>query len=426
MITTRIFLYALPSSTWKKKTVWGNTPLDIGSFVEDALAIEERIVTGVNQENERARYTLCCNRLEAAVKTLSPMAVNSRDSFNAALQKSQVPIFSLSSHYLNVILLMFQKNTVQAANARMGSTFFPPERMASHIQSFTDLANELGISDQEDVKNRTLFYQIALNSQCGVIEIQVPFYFMKDIEAQDLSKISLAQGDKDTLPTEAGATQDETKYEDFEEEAVDNEGRNAFDILYEQVEIALTLAKEGKIGAVNFSNQPHNVITEVLNEFVFSDTGNAEKPVYIRVNYTDGSQGKPFPLLCLPNRAEETLHSLQESLPLRVAMLSIRHLAMDKDVDMAWFRNREVSKARAFGETDQFCYEFTKDLLEQSRFEGNLRLFLYQTGLQPAVIGFYRALTEELYFRSNDSPSLEVVPHFFKGKSGYRLGRPWN
>ena len=107
-------------------------------------------------------------------------------------------------------------------------------------------------------------------------------------------------------------------------------------------------------------------------------------------------------------------------------MLSIRHLAMDKDVDMAWFRNREVSKARAFGETDQFCYEFTKDLLEQSRFEGNLRLFLYQTGLQPAVIGFYRALTEELYFRSNDSPSLEVVPHFFKGKSGYRLGRPWN
>ena len=128
----------------------------------------------------------------------------------------------------------------------------------------------------------------------------------------------------------------------------------------------------------------------------------------------------------MPKRPEEELKIIKQSLPLKVALLSMRHLSMDQDVDMAWFRNREVSKARAFGETDQFCYEYTKKLLIQSRDEGILKLLLYQTGLQPAVIGFYRALTEELLYRSNHFPSLEVTPNFYISKSSYKQGLSWN
>lgn len=92
---------------------------------------------------------------------------------------------------------------------------------------------------------------------------------------------------------------------------------------------------------------------------------------------------------------------------------------------MAWFRNREVSKSRTLGETDAFCYQYTRDQLKMTRPEGALRIYLYQTGLQPAVIGFYRAVVEEFLQRASSPPSLEVVPHYFSHKRGYRPGQPW-
>jgi len=168
------------------------------------------------------------------------------------------------------------------------------------------------------------------------------------------------------------------------------------------------------------------VITEVLNEFVYSESGSVEKPAYIGVIYTDGSQGEPFPLRCLPRPDEAEVGRLSQVQPLRVALLSMRHLALDHDVDMAWFRNREVSKARAFAETDAFCYAQTQNVLQESRDSGHLRLYLYQTGLQPAVIGFYRALVEELMLRSQAHPSLEVVPYYYRSKGGYQQGHAWH
>ena len=71
--------------------------------------------------------------------------------------------------------------------------------------------------------------------------------------------------------------------------------------------------------------------------------------------YTDGSQGENLPLQCLPKREKEEFEILLKFPPLRAALLSMRHLEMDDKVDISWFRNREVSKARAFSETDQFC-----------------------------------------------------------------------
>jgi hypothetical protein len=211
-----------------------------------------------------------------------------------------------------------------------------------------------------------------------------------------------------------------------DEEATDNSGRNLYDILREQVQRAIYAVREGRTGAINFSNQPHNVVTEVLHDFVYKDPRDTDGPVYIQVVYTDGSQGEPFPLHCLPRRAKSDLANLRRSQPLRAALMSMRHLEMDHDVDMAWFRNREVSKSRTFAETDTFCYLQTRNQLREARSESDLRIYLYQTGLQPAVIGFYRALVEELMHRADSTPSLEVVPHYFRRKTGYRPGQPWH
>lgn len=426
MITTNIFLYALPDSLWKKNTNWGNSHLEIGAFVDDALGMEKRIAKGVNQENERSRYTLCCNQLEESIRTLSSISATQVESFRSALQNFQLPFIRLSSQYLDVISQMYLRYPNESANNRLGASFFPLEMIEPHINAFITSASELGIADQVDVKQRISFYKIALSFQCGVIEIQDPFYFKNEGNENNHSIEFFNQGKEEIHTRQLTSPQEDEHYENEDENISVTIRRKAYDILYEQIENAIYMSKEGKNGAVNFSNQPHNVITEALNVFVYSESGKVQKPIYIRVNYTDGSQGKSFPLLCLPKRTEEELNIIQQSLPLRAALLSMRHLSMDQDVDMAWFRNREVSKARAFGETDQFCYEHTKKLLVQSRDEGILKLFLYQTGLQPAVIGFYRALTEELLFRSNNPPSLEVTPNFYISKSGYRQGRSWN
>lgn len=413
MITSTVTLCALPDPIWREKTKFGNEVINIHSFVEDALAIENRIRKGVNQENERARLTLCCSRLEAAIKNCSLQEIKSPSEFKSALTSSALPVVVLGQNYLNAIKLMYQKAETKSGNIRLGATYFPPYLVETHINAFATLATELSLSDLADVKLRIAFYQFALKNHCGVIEFQNPFTYQDQvIEPQ----VSSAKVEKPEIIFQL---------QDDDEGAFDNEGEDASQILREQITRALQNAKEGKPSAVNFSNQPHNVITEVLNEFIYSDTEKLKKPTYIQVIYTDGSQGEDFPLQCLPQHEIKELDRLSMFPPLRASLLSMRHLEMDDKVDISWFRNREVSKARAFSETDQFCYSETKRQLDETRKIDAFVLHLYQTGLQPAIIGFYRALIEELLHRAKQSPTLMVIPFYFRGKSGYKQGKSW-
>ncbi len=415
MITTRFTLCALPAAAWAQDTTWGSHTIAIRSFVEDAQGIEHRLAKGVNQDNERARYSLCCSRLEAALMQLPSASAVSKEAFRSALGAAHLPIVTLGAEYLDVIELMYRKAPPRSSEMRLGTTFFPPDLVEAHVAAFSTLATDLGLADHTAVQQRVAFFQLAREHDCGVIELEDPYRF-EDAITVTVPQIAI----EEEVPSHY--------YQDIEtdERAFDNEGRNAYEILREQVEAAIRCVREGRPRAVNFSNQPHNIITEVLNEFVYSESGSVEKPTYVQVIYTDGSQGEPFPLRCLPKRDEAEIERLSQVQPLRVALLSMRHLALDHDVDMAWFRNREVSKARAFAETDAFCYAQTRKLLQESRDSEHLRLYLYQTGLQPAVIGFFRALVEELVFRAKSPPSLEVVPYYHRSKGGYQQGHAWH
>jgi hypothetical protein len=413
MTTARFTLCALPSIVWEQDAQWGNQAIAIRSFVADALSIERRLAKGVNLDNERTRYNLCCVRLEAALKLPVCVPVSDPDAFRLALDAFRLPASSLGAGYLDAIDLMVRKGAPKSMEMRLGATFFPPNMVEAHVAAFASLAAEMGLVNHADIQRRITFFGLARQHACGVVELQDPYHFEQDVTV---------------LPPQVAVEKEappEFQAIEMDEGAFDNEGRNAFEILRERVEDALRHARQGRPGPVNFSNQPHNVVTEVLNEFAYSESGRAEVPVSIQVIYTDGSQGKPFPLRCLPRPNPVHLERLAQAQPLRAAMLSMRHLGMDHDVDMAWFRNREVSKARAFSETDEFCYVQTQKQLQESRAQGDLRLFFYQTGLQPAVIGFYRALIEELLYRSTSLPSIEVVPHYYAGKAGYRQGKVW-
>jgi hypothetical protein len=171
----------------------------------------------------------------------------------------------------------------------------------------------------------------------------------------------------------------------------------------------------------NFSNRSNDIIAEVLHRFVYVLSGQPTSPVSIRVVYADGSEGRPFSIRCLPSNDQPEPAGAEQSPALRAVLMSMRHVDLDRDVDMAWFRNREVSKTRTLAETDEYCYQTTLGLLGGALSKGPLRLHMYHTGFEPAVIGFYRAVVEVLLANQ----PVSILPYYYRGKEGFELGSWW-
>ena len=393
MMNTQIHLVALPPSAWHDQR--------LAALVRDALVSERRIRKDSNLEVERARYGLSCQRIEAW--TLAWMGTS-----------PDAAVHTLDAHYLDVLgalLTLAEKDEgaqALAAEARLGATFFPPDRLEQHIQASAELAHLAKLENEPVVIGRLGFLRHVLAMQdsegtgFGVVEVQSPFQPITQV-SQPLTVVSFPS------PAKRIAA-------DLPPIVVDETHRSLPQSLRAEIRRAMAQG-----GAVNFSNPTHNVIAEVLHEFVYRRGDEAE--VAIRVVYSDGSEAESFSLRCLSRRPREEVRPLLELPPLRAALLSMRHLDMDAEVDMAWFLNQEASRPRSFAETDAFCYERALEQLTQLK--GDVQLHLYQTGLQPAVVGFYRALVEWLKERQSDPPCLVVVPRYYRRSGGYAEGRPW-
>ena len=133
------------------------------------------------------------------------------------------------------------------------------------------------------------------------------------------------------------------------------------------------------------------VLTNTLREFV----GRGGARIDVPAEYKDGSRAKHL----FPLRSLTFLPSPRGpfDLTVRFALLSIRHTEMDAVVDGAWLRNVQISQQRAAAETDDLVYQISREqLTELTRGEKRVMMEMYQTGLQPAVVGFYRALVDHL------------------------------
>ena len=118
--------------------------------------------------------------------------------------------------------------------------------------------------------------------------------------------------------------------------------------------------------------------------------------------------------------------------------MSMRHLQIDRVVDMAWFRNREVSQSRSLAESDEFCFKYAlerfQELSDITSAEKPLQLEIYHTGFEPASVGFYRALVAVLTadpslqaeWAREKTPAIFVVPRYFKGGVVYEPSRDRN
>lgn len=163
----------------------------------------------------------------------------------------------------------------------------------------------------------------------------------------------------------------------------------------------------------------NRALTEGLRAYAAAKPGQA--PVEAPVTYRDGSSGPSFPLRAVPISDVEPDDGREI---LRMTLLSVRHVEMDVDVDGAWLRNREISLPRPGGLTDQLVYEQSLEQFKIISARGPVTLFLYQTGLAPANVGFYRALIN--HHRQPGTNPVAVVPFYYAGDDPYaRSTAPW-
>lgn len=169
-------------------------------------------------------------------------------------------------------------------------------------------------------------------------------------------------------------------------------------------------------GALVPSGVSNRVLTEGLRKYV--DIKNVKRSGTARVVYRDGSEAKPFPI----GQLSLTKNRAEKAPVFRVTLLSMRHPEMDAIVDAAWLRNRDISQVRPMSETDNLVYEISKRQLEQIASRGSRIVKLYQTGLEPAIIGFYRALAEHIAIHLNP---ISVEPYYYSKSRGFEEGTVW-
>ncbi len=296
-------------------------------------------------------------------------------------------------------------------HCRASAIFHIPAELPSHIEAFEFLLDRSDYKEHADIRRRLFFYNIAIQHECGVVELVdavretseaiQPIYVPKKHEELNFRVVA-------------------SELEDIE---ISTEQENSLTSrLIDQINEAVSITLSGKdYGKVNLSNQPHSVITAAMWQAIYCEQGT---PIPLNVIYTDGSQSEN-PLfvrsLSLPQAKPSQILPI-----IRVSLLSMRHPEMDEIVDFAWFRNRDVSKSRSLADTETYCYQETMRQLTALRYSGGATIYLYQTGLQPAIVGFYRALAADLNSHRLESPIIQVIPHYFnRHQNNYQPGKAW-
>lgn len=186
----------------------------------------------------------------------------------------------------------------------------------------------------------------------------------------------------------------------------DARGRAAVEARFRAQIVEALTAKSKRHRAISPSGIQNAVVTEILREFVVATDGSLR--IDTPVEYRDGSRAAHnFPLRALPLRDALPPPSLQ----LRLALLSIRHAELDAIVDGTWLRNTDVSRPRPAAQTDDLVYDISRKQLDQlTAGQRHVRLTLYQTGLETAVVGFYRAVVDHLLAHPE---SISIQPMYF-------------
>jgi hypothetical protein len=167
----------------------------------------------------------------------------------------------------------------------------------------------------------------------------------------------------------------------------------------------IEMARRGNAG-VALGSSRHIDLTKALRRFLHAT--DAQEPFKINLIYKDGSMGGDVRLRQLPKREED-----ERPVELCAALESCRHFDLDTAVDFCLLRNADVARREdaTFSVQEGIAYTRIRTSLEDLCGNEGLHLRLFHTGLEPAVMGFYRAVIDLLLA----GRQLKVTPVFFVG-----------
>ena len=409
-------LYLIHADLWQEELAAESNPTFkvLGQLICEAVALRRRIEKGANLEAERMRYSTCLGELESRLSKLGVRAGQvERPVLEATLQRREIPVVPLAARYFDLMTRAHLEQLQQQANflatdagspasrkppaPTIGSSVFPPSGLVAHISELQALLDIEAVKAQKELvgvaEGRIRLLGLVHDLGAGAIEV------VEELDNEMIAPpISRPAKSPSASPSEGSVSSNRAP-------TTAKGRRRMTERLTAEIEDALPVG-----GKVNMSNQPHEVSTEILGQFVRAETG--QLPGRVRIIYADGSEAKAFPLRILP---VATAPSLTDAAQIAVALMSMRHLELDPVVDWAWYRNKEVSQTRPLAESDEFCYQYSlKQLAElYAAYSGRaVVLNMYHTGFDPAAIGFYRAVATTLMRRRG---WLRVVPHYFRG-----------
>lgn len=416
----RIIMYILPSWLWKAKgeDTSASSSSVLTQLLRESIDLRRRISKGANLSAERMRYTLCLTEIENQIirldSTLVPAEVA---SIKATLAAAQIPAVLLPNYYFDLLARAHaerlnqrtllpseekqQFRKVDTESPGLGSSIFPPQVISSHLEELQSYRESPTLHDHpqllQTLDQRVQIVQLIAQSKLGFVEISEELD--NEVPSPPLARPAVSDSPPATpVPLEPA-------------EPTRVKGRRKMvENLIQDIETALP----GR-GKVNMSNQPHEISTEVLGQFLYESP--LQPAGQVRIIYADGSEAKPFPLRSLPQL--ESSHS--PTVEISVALMSMRHLELDPIVDWSWYRNKEVSQTRPLADSDEFCFQYSLTQLEELKqaYAGErVLLKMYHTGFEPAAIGFYRAVMTMLMKHRG---WLQVVPHYYRGGSHFQV-----
>lgn len=384
MINNKIVLVAFPDEL---KMVG---KIDVKIIMQRLLRIEQRMKKGVNLDDEYQRYHLYCDRLENCGAWLAG--------------QPGVMVDELGESYLEFIAQCKERVPELTVNSRMMSNFCPAEMIEEQIRLWIEADKAWHVLRMPVFKKKFDFYKLAAQKKLNVVEI---LEFSADAtEVQNALSTDLHELFED-LPVS-------------DEVVVLDDSSNARSSLLAQFATVIRNQQLGIRSGLNFSDMGHTTITEVLHEMAY---GLGTKTV-VPVIYGDGSEARPLTIRCLRYRRKEQREAFKAEPMINVGMMSQRHEELDSHVSVYFFRNQDLSVGKRAAEIDELAYKQAKEMFVRMRKEGKYRIGFYQTGFQPVVVGFYRALIEELLSQQGSEPLLQVTPFYFY-KDHYQKGEVW-
>jgi hypothetical protein len=413
----RLTAIAISNSDWSNQNFFVVT--------QQAKDSARKIVKGIDIGIERRRFNNACNRIENLAlqkgKEIKIEEKKFQEMLDSISEKSNIFFPFLEHDSLKALMKYFDENSKKYLTKNKSTLLFI-------VNEFSQGAIKLKTTQEDSLGNNTVKSNIVeLNKveSLNINEIQNRFHkqILTAIEkGTPMGWINLAEGEdhSQTLMRHEGiisclrehifVSKQPTVIEKYtvKEMVVDKEANEKRSkSIWFQIQNFFSTQSDimkqiivPKIRTVNLDIIPRNV------QFAFSD----------------GSITELFPL-----------YSMIEAKPkdklqvIKVALISNRHFELDSIVETCILRNSEISRRQEATIADQeklsfeIAQKFFTEIIEKT---GGIHIELFHTGLEPAVIGTYRALITIL-LKKELRGKIVVTPKVFKGGEKYDDLKLW-